>query len=67
VRAGLCVHPADWAWSSYRASAGIIERPGFLQLELVHAIFGGGHDAPRHYARGVAERPVSSRRVLPQR
>ena len=67
VRAGLCGHPADWAWSSYRATAGIVEPPAFLQLELVHAIFGGGQDAPRRYASAVAEVPVSSGRVLPQR
>jgi hypothetical protein len=63
VRAGLCVHPADWAWSSYRATAGIVERPAFLELGLVHAIFGGGQDAPRRYARAVAELPVFSGRV----
>jgi putative transposase len=67
VRAGLCVHPADWAWSSYRATAGIVEPPPFLQLDLVHEIFGGGTDAARRYARSVAELPVASGRVLPQR
>jgi putative transposase len=67
VRAGLCVHPADWAWSSYRASAGIVKPPPFLQLDLVHAIFGGGKDGTRGYVRAVAELPVSSGRVLPQR
>lgn len=67
VRARLCSHPADWAWSSYRATAEIIERPAFLQLELVHEIFGGGPDAARRYVRAVAELPVSSGRVLPLR
>ncbi|HEX3225325.1 MAG TPA: transposase [Gaiellaceae bacterium] len=28
VRGGLCVHPADWVWSSYRQTAGYV-RPGF--------------------------------------
>ena len=46
----------------------LFERRYFAaQLDLVHAIFGGGEDATRGYARSVAELPVSSGRVLPQR
>jgi REP element-mobilizing transposase RayT len=30
VRAGLCVEPEDWFWSSCRASLGLAPRPGFL-------------------------------------
>jgi REP element-mobilizing transposase RayT len=68
VRAGLCLHPADWPWSSYRATAGIVQPPEFLCLDLVHEIFGGGGAAAgRHYAQAVAELPVSLGRALPQR
>ncbi len=35
VRAGMCVHPADWPWSSYRALAGIDEPPTFLAQDLL--------------------------------
>jgi REP element-mobilizing transposase RayT len=51
VRARLCLHPADWAWSSYRATAGIVPPPAFLRLELVHTLVGGA----RHYPSFVAE------------
>ena len=30
VRAGLCHDPADWPWSSHRATAGFAPRPRFL-------------------------------------
>ena len=30
VRAGLVAHPAEWPWSSYRATAGLETRPSFL-------------------------------------
>ena len=36
VRAGLCKHPADWAWSSYRACAGICEPEPFLAPSAAH-------------------------------
>ncbi len=32
VRAGLCQHPAEWMWSSYRATAGIDPCPSFLSV-----------------------------------
>lgn len=30
VRAGICDHPEEWPWSSYRATAGLAPVPGFL-------------------------------------
>jgi REP element-mobilizing transposase RayT len=41
VRAGLCRHPGDWRWSSYRALAGLEPAPSFLHVDFVHAMFGG--------------------------
>ena len=35
VRAGLCSHPAEWRWSSYRATVGRARRPRFLSVELL--------------------------------
>ena len=32
VRAGLCRHPGDWRWSSYRATVGSAAPPPFLKL-----------------------------------
>ena len=40
VRAGICGHPAEWPWSSYRATAGLEPVPGFLTTELVLAELG---------------------------
>jgi REP element-mobilizing transposase RayT len=39
VRAGMCDDPADWRWSSYRASAGFEEAPPFLALGELLALF----------------------------
>jgi len=59
VRARLCLHPADWPWSSYRATAGIVQQPAFLQNELVHALVGGVRHYPSFVAEGYGLRPVS--------
>ena len=40
VRAGMVEHPADWQWSSYRATAGLAASSGFLTLAPVLAQFG---------------------------
>ena len=39
VRAGLCDHPVDWRWSSYRASAGLEEAPPYLALGELLSLF----------------------------
>src|SRR4051794_22535210 len=53
VRAGLCRPPADWPWSSYRATAGIAAPPAWLHTDLIYAIFGGGSAAQRRYVEFV--------------
>jgi REP-associated tyrosine transposase len=40
VRARLCADPADWRWSSYRATAGIARPVRFLAVDRVLAYFG---------------------------
>jgi len=44
VRAGLCSHPAEWRWSSYRACAGLrTAEPFFARdalLDLVRSFYG---------------------------
>ncbi len=37
VAAGLCVHPADFAWSSYRETAGAVPESGILSAGLLLA------------------------------
>lgn len=40
VRAGLAAAPVDWAWSSYRATAGLEAAPKFLTTEWLLGQFG---------------------------
>jgi putative transposase len=40
VRAGMCGHPAQWRWSSYRAAAGLVPAPPFLSSDWLLAQFG---------------------------
>ncbi len=40
VRAGLCRHPRDWRWSSYRFHVGLEPPPSFLTTTWVAAQFG---------------------------
>jgi putative transposase len=41
VRAGLCVHPGNWEWSSFRALAGLEPPPIFLDVKGALASFAG--------------------------
>jgi REP element-mobilizing transposase RayT len=39
VRAGLVADPADWPWSSYRATAGLEHSPPYLHVDRMRAYF----------------------------
>ena len=39
VRAGLCARCADWDWSSYRATAGLVTPPSWLAVEDIWGEF----------------------------
>lgn len=39
VRAGLAADPADWPWSSYRATAGLERVPPYLRVDHVQSVF----------------------------
>lgn len=41
VAAGLCAHPAQWAWSSHRFLTGEFPAPDWLAVRDVHEILGG--------------------------
>jgi hypothetical protein len=45
VRAGLCLRPGDWRWSSYAATAGDTPQPAFLSTAWVLGQL--ADDAPR--------------------
>jgi len=52
VRAGICADPADWPWSSFRATAGLDPSPAFLSDDAVLELF--GKDRPRARAAYAA-------------
>jgi hypothetical protein len=47
VEAGLCTTPADWRWSSYRATVGLAPRPPLLTVEPLLQLFGPQRRAAR--------------------
>lgn len=40
VKAGLCDSPADWKWSSYAATAGLVSAPPFLDTRTLFSFLG---------------------------
>jgi REP element-mobilizing transposase RayT len=56
VRAGMCQDPADWRWSSFRATAGLERCPRFLAAARVRTHFGRGARGAELYADFVRER-----------
>ena len=56
VRAGMVKKPADWPWSSYRASVGLEPATSWLAVDGVLAQFGKRRSlAQQRYAQFVAE------------
>jgi REP element-mobilizing transposase RayT len=49
VRAGLCRDPADWPWSSHRATAGLDSVPRFLDITLIRDACGSDSGWRRRY------------------
>jgi len=47
VRAGMVNGPADWRWSSYRATAGLAIAPDWLDTSTIRQRFHGESDAER--------------------
>lgn len=64
VRAGLCAAPEEWAWSSYRACAGLEHAPRFLDLRGTLELFAPDPTkAFRLYRKFVSDGHVPARRV----
>jgi putative transposase len=59
VRAGICRHPAEWRWSSYRATAGLERTPRFLTTELVLGSFGDTYPASQAGYREFVESGIA--------
>ncbi|HJX48161.1 MAG TPA: transposase [Gaiellaceae bacterium] len=50
VEAGLVADPADWQWTSHRATAGLEQPPDFLQVDRIRSYFRhGSSDGTREY------------------
>jgi putative transposase len=56
VRAGICGDPADWPWSSFRATAAIDPCPKFLAAARVRRLFAPGRQGAELYAAFVRDR-----------
>ena len=54
VRAGLCTHPDDWVWSSYRATAGLDRAPDCLSLSVINELFGPSSRYVEYVEEGLA-------------
>ena len=55
VRAGLCVRPADWRWSSYAGSIGWASPAPFLDLERLLKLFSSDPAVARSRLRAFVE------------
>ena len=56
VRAGICGRPGEWPWSSYRATAGHVPAPRFLDTVTVLRQFGGpGRDVRVRFVEFIAD------------
>jgi putative transposase len=61
VRAGMCSHPAEYRWSSFRATAGLTPVPRFVARERLLSFFRGPGGSPEeHYERFVTGDPACS-------
>ncbi|MGW8394084.1 transposase [Pseudoduganella sp. HUAS MS19] len=47
VRAGMVTGAADWRWSSYRATAGLVAAPDWLDTATIRERFHGANDIER--------------------
>lgn len=56
VRAAMVYSAADWPWSSYLATAGLVSRPRFLTTDGLLAVFGERkQNARQRYKQFIAE------------
>jgi len=60
VRAGLCQHPEEWPWSSYRAVMGKSFTPSFLNVARVLELCGPSPERGRENLRQFISNPRAS-------
>jgi REP-associated tyrosine transposase len=65
VRAGICRSPADWPWSSYHATAGLVQPPSFLAVGPLLSMFHRDPAKARAVYRGFIDNGIRSERYVP--
>jgi REP element-mobilizing transposase RayT len=60
VRAKLVERPEDFVWSSYRATCGLTNAPGWLDVTAALAQFAGDGDAAQRLYREFVEQKIGS-------
>jgi len=62
VAAGLVPHPADWPWSSFRATAGLEQADALLCLDWLDWVMGGRSrvESQRHFREMLATLPENA-------
>ena len=60
VRACMVEKPEDYAWSSYRATAGLAPAPEWLAVDAVLMNFGGERDVARMLYRNFVQEAIGS-------
>lgn len=56
VEAKIVEHPKDWKWSSYKATAGLMKQPTWLQIDFTLSLFSKSQqDAQKQYRKFVNE------------
>jgi hypothetical protein len=59
VKGGECKHPQDYAWSSFRAIAGLEPAPSFLDVDWTLDLFADDRDVARRlFQEHVLEWPL---------
>jgi putative transposase len=58
VRAGICVDPAGWVWSSHRAAIGAERPPSFLDVSMVLDQFSSDRAQAQRAYRAFAMEPI---------
>lgn len=60
VRADLCREPAEWRWSSYRATLALASTPAFLTVDWVLSQFGADPESARASFRGFVGEAIAA-------
>jgi putative transposase len=60
VEAGFCREPSEWPWSSFRASAGLVPAPTFLNERLLCEVFGRDRKWRARYRDFIEQQPTIS-------